>query len=75
MCFIDTDGMTRRGFLGGGLAAGAAAAASVGRSLLLPGMAEGAEEPGASGGPGTSGVRFKWFGPTAGRSASATRPS
>jgi L-ascorbate metabolism protein UlaG (beta-lactamase superfamily) len=62
MCFIDTDGMTRRGFLGGGLATGAAAAASVGRSLLLPGVAEGAEAPGASGGPGTSGVRFKWFG-------------
>jgi Beta-lactamase superfamily domain len=62
MCFIDTTGMTRRGFLGGGLAAGAAMAAGVGRSLLLPGVAEGAETPGASGGPGAAGVRFKWFG-------------
>jgi L-ascorbate metabolism protein UlaG (beta-lactamase superfamily) len=62
MCFIDTTGMTRRGFLGGGLAAGATMAAGVGRSLLLPGVAEGAETPGASGGPGAAGVRFKWFG-------------
>jgi len=62
MCFIDTNGMTRRGFLGAGLAAGAAMAASVGRSLVQPGLAEGAETPEAGGGPGTSGVRFKWFG-------------
>ena len=62
MCFIDTNGMTRRGFLGAGLAAGAAMAASVGRALVRPGLAEGVETPGAGGGPGTSGVRFKWFG-------------
>ena len=35
MCFIDTNGMSRRGFLGGSLVAGAAAAAGLGRSLLL----------------------------------------
>jgi L-ascorbate metabolism protein UlaG (beta-lactamase superfamily) len=70
MCFIDTDGMgaassplSRRGFLGGGLVAGAAVAAtSWSRALGLPGVAEGAETPAASGGPGTAGVSFKWFG-------------
>jgi L-ascorbate metabolism protein UlaG (beta-lactamase superfamily) len=66
MCFIDTDGMpaplSRRGFLTGSLIAGAAATVSAGRSLLLPGVAEGAEPAPAGGGPGTAGVNFKWFG-------------
>lgn len=62
MCFIDTNGMSRRGFLSGSLVAGAAAAASLGRSLVLPGVAEGAEAAPAGGGPGTAGVSFKWFG-------------
>jgi L-ascorbate metabolism protein UlaG (beta-lactamase superfamily) len=62
MCFIDTNGMSRRGFLTGSLVAGAAAAASLGRSLVLPGVAEGAEAAPAGGGPGTAGVSFKWFG-------------
>ncbi len=62
MCFIDTNGMSRRGFLSGSLVAGAAAAASLGRSLVLPGVAEGAEPAPAGGGPGTAGVSFKWFG-------------
>ena len=68
MCFVDTDGfradaVSRRGFLGTGLAAGVAtAAAGLGRSLLLPGVAEGAETPPRSGGPGAAGVGFKWFG-------------
>ena len=67
MCFIDTDGMgarsplSRRGFLGG-LVAGAAAAASLGGSLVLPGVAAGAEPAPAGGGPGAAGVSFKWFG-------------
>jgi len=75
MCFIDTNGMSRRGFLGGSLVAGAAAAAGLGRALVLPGVAEGAEPAPAGGGPGAAGVSFKWFGTTAGRSPSATRPS
>ena len=62
MCFIDTNGMSRRGFLAGGLAAGTAAAAGLGRSLGLPGVAEGAEAAPTGGGPGTAGVSFKWFG-------------
>jgi L-ascorbate metabolism protein UlaG (beta-lactamase superfamily) len=62
MCFIDTNGMSRRGFLAGSLAAGTAAAAGLGRSLGLPGVAEGAEAAPAGGGPGTAGVSFKWFG-------------
>src|SRR5258705_10100975 len=62
MCFIDTSGMSRRGFLTGSLVAGAAAAASLGRSLVLPGVAEGAEPAPAGGGPGAAGVSFKWFG-------------
>jgi L-ascorbate metabolism protein UlaG (beta-lactamase superfamily) len=33
-----------------------------GKSLLLPGLAEGAETAPKSGGPGTAGVNFKWFG-------------
>ena len=70
MCFFDPrtlhsteGGVSRRQFLGAGMAAGLAASAlSAGRSLLLPGVAEGAETPPAGGGPGTSGVNFKWFG-------------
>ena len=50
MCFIDTNGMSRRGFLTGSLVAGAAAAASLGQSLVLPGVAEGAEAAPAGGG-------------------------
>ncbi|OLB93281.1 MAG: hypothetical protein AUH30_20435 [Candidatus Rokubacteria bacterium 13_1_40CM_68_15] len=44
--------MSRRGFLGTTLAA----------SLLLPGLAEGAETPPRGGGPGSAGVNLKWFG-------------
>jgi L-ascorbate metabolism protein UlaG (beta-lactamase superfamily) len=70
MCFLDpaslssvTAGVSRRGFLSTGVVAGVAAATTDwGRSLLLPGVAEGAETPGRSGGPGGSGVNFKWFG-------------
>src|SRR5436309_1577330 len=69
MCFVDPSwvtsesrGVSRRQFLGTGLAAGLAAAAlDSGRSLLLPGLAEGAEAP-KGGGPGTAGVNFKWLG-------------
>lgn len=70
MCFVDPwwtasqpKGVSRRRFLGAGLAAGVtAAAADWGRSLLRPGEAEGAETPPRSGGAGASGVSFKWFG-------------
>jgi L-ascorbate metabolism protein UlaG (beta-lactamase superfamily) len=70
MCFIDpywfkaeSSGLSRRQFFGTGLAAGLAAAAmDLGRSVVLPGLAEGAEAPSKSGGPGSSGVNFKWFG-------------
>jgi L-ascorbate metabolism protein UlaG (beta-lactamase superfamily) len=70
MCFVDPSwiasqpgAVSRRQFLGAGLAAGvAAAAADWGKSVLLPGLAEGAATPGKAGGPGTSGVNFKWFG-------------
>ena len=70
MCFVDpywsnaeSRGVSRRQFLGTGLAAGLTAAAiDWGKSLLLPGLAEGAEAPPKSGGPGMSGVNFKWFG-------------
>jgi L-ascorbate metabolism protein UlaG (beta-lactamase superfamily) len=65
MCFVDppwvtfeSQGVSRRQFLGTGLAA---AALDSGRSLLLPGLAEGAEAP-KGGGPGTAGVNFKWLG-------------
>jgi L-ascorbate metabolism protein UlaG (beta-lactamase superfamily) len=62
MCFIEPDAsfFSRRQFLGAGLTAGAAAAA--GANLLIPGVAEGAETPPKSGGPGNSGVSLKWFG-------------
>ena len=70
MCFIDpaslstlAEGFSRRRFLGVGLAAGLTAAAmDWGPSLVLPGVAEGAETPGTNGGPGSAGVNFKWFG-------------
>jgi len=70
MCFLDTSslsqvaaGVSRRQFLGGGLAAGVAGTAlGFGRSLLLPGVAEGAEPAPQSGGPGSAGANFKWFG-------------
>src|SRR5262249_13339573 len=62
MCFVEADwshwhihDASRRAFLGGGLLAAAT-------SLLLPGVAEGAELPGKGGGPGSAGVNFKWFG-------------
>jgi L-ascorbate metabolism protein UlaG (beta-lactamase superfamily) len=68
MCFVDDASLavqrvSRRGFLGSGLAASVALAATdLGRSLLLPGVAEGAEPAPAGGGPGASGVNFRWFG-------------
>jgi L-ascorbate metabolism protein UlaG (beta-lactamase superfamily) len=65
MCFVEADWLfshghdaSRRAFLGAGLLAGMSAAAS----LLLPGVAEGAEQPGRGGGPGGTDVNFKWFG-------------
>jgi len=61
MCFVDVE-WSRRGFLAGGVTAGIAAAATLGRSLLTPGAAEGAETSPRGGGPGTAGVNFKWFG-------------
>jgi len=61
MCFVDAE-WSRRGFLAGGVAAGVAAAANLGRSLLAPGVAEGAEPSPRGGGPGTAGVNLKWFG-------------
>jgi len=67
MCFVDSESLrlaqlSRRGFLGAGLAGVALAAADAGRALSVPGVAEGAETPSSSGGPGTAGVSFKWFG-------------
>lgn len=67
MCFVDahwlSGQMSRRGFHGAGMAAGlAAATVDWGRSVLQPGVAEGAETPSRSGGPGAAGVNFKWFG-------------
>src|ERR1700687_1098851 len=69
MCCVDpapllaSASVSRRGFLAAGaLASAAMAAADIGRSLLLPGVAEGAEAPSRSGGPGAAGVNFKWFG-------------
>src|SRR5215471_4861350 len=61
MCFVDAE-WSRRGFLAGGVAAGVAAAANLGRSVLTPGAAEGAETPPRGGGQGTAGVNFTWFG-------------
>ena len=70
MCFGDTSwlndhssGLSRRHFLGTGLTAGLATATmDWGKSLLLPGVAEGAEAAPKGGGPGGSGVNFTWFG-------------
>jgi len=67
MCFVDSNWLrgqvSRRGFLGTGVAAGlAAATVDWGKSVLQPGVAEGAETPPKSGGPGSAGVSFKWFG-------------
>lgn len=67
MCFVhdlhelavaDADSMSRRTFLGASLTT---AAAGVG-SLLLPGLAEGAEPAPRGGGPGSAGVKLKWLG-------------
>jgi L-ascorbate metabolism protein UlaG (beta-lactamase superfamily) len=70
MCFVDPEwvaaafrGLSRRHFLGTGLTAGLTAAATDwGQSFLLPGLADGAEPSPKGGGPGSSGVHFKWFG-------------
>jgi L-ascorbate metabolism protein UlaG (beta-lactamase superfamily) len=67
MCFVDANWLSgqvsRRGFLGAGVAAGmVAATVAGGKSVLQPGVAEGAETPSKSGGPGSAGVSFKWFG-------------
>jgi len=64
MCFVDpayasilAENVSRRCFLGAGLTAGLAASATDwAQSLLLPGLAEGSETPGKSGGPGGTGV-------------------
>jgi L-ascorbate metabolism protein UlaG (beta-lactamase superfamily) len=62
MCFVDSE-WTRRGFLATGVAASiATVTATLGRSLLAPGEAEGAESFPRGGGPGAAGVNFKWFG-------------
>jgi L-ascorbate metabolism protein UlaG (beta-lactamase superfamily) len=62
MCFVDSE-WSRRGFLASGVVAGVAmATASLGRSLFVPGAAEGAETSPRGGGPGAAGVNFKWFG-------------
>jgi len=60
MCFIEPEAVSlfRRQIFGAGLVGAAVA----GANLLLPGLAEGAEPTSKSGGPGGSGVRFKWFG-------------
>jgi len=55
--------VSRRDFLGRGLAAGLAAATiDWGQSLLPPGVAEGAEPAPANGGRGSSDVRLTWLG-------------
>src|SRR4030095_7064137 len=62
MCFVDSD-WSRRGFLANGMVAGGAmGTASLGRSLFVPGAAEGAETAPRGNGPGAAGVNFKWFG-------------
>jgi L-ascorbate metabolism protein UlaG (beta-lactamase superfamily) len=69
MCFIDlvessgTSGVSRRRFLEAGIGTGLAVSGrSWGRSGVGPGLAEGAESPPRSGGPGSSGVNFRWLG-------------
>jgi L-ascorbate metabolism protein UlaG (beta-lactamase superfamily) len=70
MCFVESDwpnnvslSLSRREFLHTGLGVSlSAAAASLGKSLLLPGLAQGAQTAPPSGGPGLSGVNFRWFG-------------
>jgi L-ascorbate metabolism protein UlaG (beta-lactamase superfamily) len=63
MCFFDPQSLDRRQFLGTGLAAGLAASAlDWSKSMMRPGLAEGAEAPPKSGGPGTAGVKLTWFG-------------
>lgn len=69
MCFVDAmsvrthpQGISRRGFLGTGVAAGLTATAVDWSRALLPGVAEGAEPAPRGGGPGMAGVNFKWFG-------------
>lgn len=72
MCFIEAEwfshahALTRRQFFGTGLAAGLTAVAGLpgvtAHAASLPGLNVGAQVPPKSGGPGTSGVRFTWFG-------------
>jgi L-ascorbate metabolism protein UlaG (beta-lactamase superfamily) len=66
MCFVHAiapHNVSRRDFLGIGLAVGVtAAAAGWGKSPLLPGVSEGAETAPANGGRGTAGVNLKWLG-------------
>ena len=62
MCFIDTNGMSRRGFLGGSLVVGAAAAAGLGRVAGPARRGRGRGAGARGGGPGAAGVSFKWFG-------------
>jgi L-ascorbate metabolism protein UlaG (beta-lactamase superfamily) len=68
MCIADllevaSPDVSRRHFLGAGIGFGLATSV-VGRSasLVAPGLAEGAETPSRSGGPGSSGVNFRWLG-------------
>src|SRR5262249_11724355 len=63
MCFVEAGWtswqppVSRRRFLGSGLAAGVAAATvDWSKSLLLPAAAEGAQTPPATGGPATAGA-------------------
>ncbi|HEX5121213.1 MAG TPA: MBL fold metallo-hydrolase [Pseudonocardiaceae bacterium] len=58
MCFVEA--VSRRRFLRTSLATGLAATAVGG--AMLPGVAVGAERAPRNGGPGTSGVNFRWFG-------------
>ena len=69
MCLVDlvdaatTSGVSRRQFLGAGIGTGVAASVvSWGKSVVAPGLAEGAESAPTSGGPGSSGVNFRWLG-------------
>ncbi len=66
MCFVEPDWfnalpLSRRDFLKTGLSASVTAAA-VGGLSGLPGLDVGAQAPPRSGGPGSLGVKFKWFG-------------